>query len=100
MSAMNRMSRVITFRMPSAPGWKVQFNMNDQHFTMMRFGEVKDRWQLEREADWRGQRRDLEMNEIENEAERKLQLETLAWEHDRRADDADDADFTDLYPSY
>ena len=97
MSAMNRMSRVIAFRMPSAPGWKVQFNMNDQHFTMMRFGEVKDRWQLEREADWRGQRRDLELNEIENEAERKLQLETLAWEHDRHADDAD---FTDLYPSY
>lgn len=99
MSAMHRMSRVITFRMPSAPGWKVQYNMNDQHFTLMRFGEVKNRWQLQFEADWRGQRREPAMNEIEHEAERVLQLETLAWQHDL-ATDAADPDFTDLFPSY
>ena len=99
MSAMNRMSRVITFRMPSAPGWKVQFNMNDQHFTIMRFGEVKNRWQLEPEMDWRGVRRALTLTEIEKEAERVLQLETLAWQHDLATDDAD-PDFTDLFPSY
>lgn len=97
MSAMNRMSRVITFRMPSAPGWKVQFNMNDQHFTLFYWKEVKDRWQLEPEANWRCQRRDLELNEIESEAERRLQLESEALEYERRADDAD---FTDLYPTY
>lgn len=99
MSAMNRLSRVITYRMPSAPGWKVQFNMNDQHFTLMRFGEVKNRWQLEMEADWRGQRRQLELNEIEQEADRVLQLETLGWQHDLQTDGAD-PDFTDLFPSF
>jgi hypothetical protein len=99
MSIMNRMSRVITFRMPSAPGWKVQFNMNDQHFTTTRFSEVKNRWQLEPEADWRGVRRALTLTEIESEAERVLQLETLGWQHDL-ATDAADPDFTDLFPSY
>jgi hypothetical protein len=99
MSIMNRMSRVITFRMPSAPGWKVQFNMNDQHFTLMRYSEVKNRWQLEFEADWRGVRRALTLTEIEKEAERVLQLESLGWKHDL-ATDAADPDFTDLFPSY
>lgn len=99
MSIMNRMSRVITFRMPSAPGWKVQFNMNDQQFTIMRYSEVKNRWQLEPETDWRGVRRALTLTEIESEAERVLQLETLAWQHDLATDDAD-PDFTDLFPSY
>jgi hypothetical protein len=99
MSIMNRMSRVITFRMPSAPGWKVQFNMNDQHFTIMRFSEVKNRWQLEPEADWRGVRRALTLTEIEKEAERVLQLEILGWQHDLATDGAD-PDFTDLFPSY
>lgn len=99
MSAMNRMSRVITFRMPSAPGWKVQFNMNDQHFTIMRYSEVKNRWQLEPEMDWRGVRRALTLTEIEKEAERVLQLETLGWQRDLATDGAD-PDFTDLFPSY
>jgi len=99
MSAMNRMSRVITFRMPSAPGWKVQFNMNDQHFTIMRYSEVKNRWQLEPEMDWRGVRRALTQTEIEKEAERVLQLETLGWQRDLATDGAD-PDFTDLFPSY
>ena len=99
MSIMNRMSRVITFRMPSAPGWKVQFNMNDQHFTIMRYSEVKNRWQLAPEVDWRGVRRALTLTEIESEAERVLQLETLAWQHDLATDGAD-PDFTDLFPSY
>jgi len=99
MSIMNRMSRVITFRMPSAPGWKVQFNMNDQHFTIMRYSEVKNRWQLEPEMDWRGVRRALTLTEIESEAERVLQLETLGWQHDLATDGAD-PDFTDLFPSY
>ncbi len=99
MSIMNRMSRVITFRMPSAPGWKVQFNMNDQHFTLMRFGEVKNHWQLEPEMDWRGVRRALTMTEIEKEAERVLQLETRGWQHDLASDGAD-PDFTDLFPTY
>jgi len=99
MSFMNRMSRVITFRMPSAPGWKVQFNMNDQHFTIMRYSEVKNRWQLEPEMDWRGVRRALTQTEIEKEAERVLQLETLGWQRDLATDGAD-PDFTDLFPSY
>lgn len=99
MSIMNRMSRVITFRMPSAPGWKVQFNMNDQHFTIMRYSEVKNRWQLAPEVDWRGERRALTLTEIESEAERVLQLETLGWQHDLKTDAAD-PDFTDLFPSY
>jgi len=99
MSIMNRMSRVITFRMPSAPGWKVQFNMNDQHFTLKRFGEVKNHWQLEPEMDWRGVRRALTLTEIESEAERVLQLETRGWKHDLATDGAD-PDFTDLFPTY
>lgn len=93
MSITHRMSRVITFRMPSAPGWKVQYNMNDHHFTMMRFNEVKNRWQFLGAADV------PTMDEIEHEAERVLQLETLAWQHDLATDAADD-DFTDLFPSY
>lgn len=93
MSITHRMSRVITFRMPSAPGWKVQYNMNDQHFTMMRFGEVKNRWQFT------GNDKSHLLDEIEHEAERVLQLETLAWQHDL-ATDAADPDFTDLFPSY
>lgn len=93
MSIMNRMSRVITFRMPSAPGWKVQYNMNDNYFTMTRFGEVKNRWMLI------GAGNVPTMDEISKEAERVLQLETLAWQHDL-ATDAADPDFTDLFPSY
>ena len=92
MSITHRMSRVITFRMPSAPGWKLQYNMNDQHFTLIRFGEVKNRWQFTGTNVF-------PMNEIEHEAERVLQLETLAWQHDL-ATDAADSDFTDLFPSY
>jgi hypothetical protein len=45
--SMNRMSRVITFRLPTAPGWKVQFNMNDQHFTLMQWfiaGRLSQKW--------------------------------------------------------
>lgn len=87
------MSRVITFRMPSAPGWKLQYNMNDQHFTLIRFGKVKNRWQFTV-----NDKSEL-LHEIEHEAERVLQLETLAWQHDL-ATDAADPDFTDLFPSY
>ena len=95
--SINRMSRVITFRMPTAPGWKVQFNMNDQHFTLMRWSEVVHRWQTEPEMDWRGVRRDLTLREIESEAEDKLRLESMAWNHDLAADALDG--FTDQYPS-
>jgi hypothetical protein len=95
--SMNRMSRVITFRLPTAPGWKVQFNMNDQHFTLMRFSEVIDHWQAAPEMDWRGARRELTLREIESEAEEKLRLESMAWNHDLAADALDG--FTDHYPS-
>lgn len=92
MSIMNRMSRVITFRMPSAPGWKVQYNMNDQQFTLMRYNDVKRQWK----GEWLTA---PTLTAIESEAERVLQLETLGWQHDLKTDAAD-PDFTDLFPSY
>lgn len=88
MSVMNRMSRVINFRMPSAPGWKVQYNFNDQQFTLFYWKNVKQQWRIGA---------DPTMLEVENEAERRLKLESDAMEYDRRADDAD---FTDLFPSF
>ncbi len=94
--SMNRMSRVITFRLPTAPGWKVQFNMNDQYFTLMRWSEVIDHWQAEPRV-WRAGRRELSMSEIEYEAENKLRLESMAWNHDLAADALDG--FTDHDPT-
>jgi len=94
--SMNRMSRVITFRLPTAPGWKVQFNMNDQYFTLMCWSEVIDHWQAEPRV-WRGARSELTMSEIEYEAENKLRLESMAWNHDLAADALDG--FTDHDPT-
>ena len=95
MNILSRMSRVITFRMPSAPGWKVQYNMNDHNFTMFRFNEVKQQWNGEY-GEWLTL---PSLSEIERVAYEKLQLESLAWKHDLATDSAD-PDFTDLFPSY
>lgn len=58
--------RVVTFREPSVPGWELQFNLNDKHFTLMYFGEVKNRWKFT------GNDKSHMMDEIEYAAKRVL----------------------------
>ena len=35
MSVLTRMTRVLTFRLPSVPFVKLQYNLNDCHFTLI-----------------------------------------------------------------
>ena len=93
MSVLTRMTRVLTFRLPSVPFVKLQYNLNDCHFTLIHQNKIVTNQRLfvtpENEMP--------NLSEIEAEAERILQLEHTAMLHDRHADDAD---FTDLFPTY
>jgi hypothetical protein len=92
MSVLTRMTRVLTFRSPLAPFVKLQYNMNDHHFSLFHRNQLTNHWLVETPSGEMPSLKDLEAA-----AEHALQLESLAIEHERRADDAD---FTDLFPSY
>lgn len=92
MSVLTRMTRVLTFRLPSVPFVKLQYNMNDCHFTLFVRGVMTNHWLFTTPT---GEMPNL--TDLDAEAERALQLEHSAMLHDRHADDAD---FTDLFPTY
>ena len=92
MSVLTRMTRVLTFRIPSAPFVKLQYNMNDHYFSMFVRNQLTNHWLVETPT---GEMPSLA--DLEEAAARALQLEHLAVLHDRHADDAD---FTDLFPTY
>ena len=92
MSVLTRMTRVLTFRLPSVPFVKLQYNLNDHHFTLFVRGVMTNQWAFSAPT---GEMPSLP--DLDAEAERILQLEHSAMLHDRHADDAD---FTDLFPSY
>lgn len=92
MSVLTRMSRVLTFRHPSAQFVKLQYNLNDHHFSMFHQNRLTNYWLFESPT---GETPTLE--QLEHHALHALGLEGQAQEYDRRADDPD---FTDLFPSY
>jgi transcription initiation factor TFIIIB Brf1 subunit/transcription initiation factor TFIIB len=86
---MSRMSRVISFHTKAAPGWLLQYNMDDHHFTMTRwtprarFGRTLGRWLLI------GASKVPTIAEIEKEAERVLHDAAIVWQDHLEADGVD-----------
>jgi len=102
MSVLTRMTRRLSFRLPSAPGWCLAYNLNDLHFTLTYFGSVKEHWQYSLPG-----RIQPALATLEAIAEDRLQLEADAIKrheemsqyadtHDERHDEPD---FTDLFPT-
>lgn len=102
MSVLTRMTRRLSFRLPSAPGWCLAYNLNDLHFTLTYFGTVKEHWQYSLPG-----RIQPALATLEAIAEDRLQLEADAIKrheemsqyadtHDERHDEPD---FTDLFPT-
>ena len=102
MSVLTRMTRRLSFRLPSAPGWCLAYNLNDLHFTLTYFGSVKKHWQYSLPG-----RIQPALATLEAIAEDRLQLEADAIKrheemsqyadtHDERHDEPD---FTDLFPT-
>lgn len=102
MSVLTRMTRRLSFRLPSAPGWCLMYNLNDLHFTLTYFGTVKEHWQYSLPG-----RIQPALVTLEAIAEDRLQLEADAIKrqqemsqyadtHDERHDEPD---FTDLFPT-
>ena len=102
MSVLTRMTRRLSFRLPSAPGWCLMYNLNDLHFTLTYFGTVKEHWQYSLPG-----RIQPALATLEAIAEDRLQLEADAIKrheemsqyadtHDERHDEPD---FTDLFPT-
>lgn len=102
MSVLTRMTRRLSFRLPSAPGWCLEYNLNDLHFTLTYFGTVKEHWQYSLPG-----RIQPALVTLEAIAEDRLQLEADAIKrhqemseyvdtHDERHDEPD---FTDLFPT-
>ena len=103
MSVLTRMTRRLSFRLPSAPGWCLAYNLNDLHFTLTYFGTVKEHWQYSLPG-----RIQPALATLEAIAEDRLQLEADAIKrheemsqyadtHDERHDEPD---FTDLFPTF
>ena len=102
MSVLTRMTRRLSFRLPSAPGWCLAYNLNDLHFTLTYFGSVKEHWQYSLPG-----RIQPALATLEAIAEDRLQLEADAIKrheemsqyadtHDERHDEPD---FTYLFPT-
>ena len=102
MSVLTRMTRRLSFRLPSAPGWCLMYNLNDLHFTLTHFGTMKEHWQYSLPG-----RIQPTLETLEAIAEDRLQLEADAIKrhqemsayvdtHDERHDEPD---FTDLFPT-
>ena len=102
MSVLTQMTRRLSFRLPSAPGWCLAYNLNDLHFTLTYFGTVKEHWQYSLPG-----RIQPALATLEAIAEDRLQLEADAIKrheemsqyadtHDERHDEPD---FTDLFPT-
>ena len=102
MSVLTRMTRRLSVRLPSAPGWCLAYNLNDLHFTLTYFGSVKEHWQYSLPG-----RIQPALATLEAIAEDRLQLEADAIKrheemsqyadtHDERHDEPD---FTDLFPT-
>lgn len=102
MSVLTRMTRRLSFRLPSAPGWCLIYNLNDLHFTLTYFGTVKEHWQYSLPG-----RIQPALVTLEEIAEDRLQLEADAIKHheemsqyvDMHDERHDEPDFTDLFPT-
>ena len=103
MSVLTRMTRRLSFRLPSAPGWCLMYNLNDLHFTLTYFGTVKEHWQYSLPG-----RIQPALATLEAIAEDRLQLEADAIKHhqemsqyaDIHDERHDEPDFTDLFPTF
>jgi hypothetical protein len=96
------MTRRLSFRLPSAPGWCLMYNLNDLHFTLTHFGTMKEHWQYSLPG-----RIQPTLETLEAIAEDRLQLEADAIKHhqemneyvDTHDERHDEPDFTDLFPT-